>query len=97
MVAGTGDARSLLVTGDAHGVEEGSGEVRLRLGVNAVALYSARRMYVVAVVVVNGNVCHLAGSGVAEEEQVAGAAATPVGGLDSFAGKGLLRGIAHQD
>ena len=86
MVDSAGDALCALHAVDAHGMKEGCGEIGLALRIDAVAFHSSGGMYIVAVVVVDCNVCDTPGPGIAEKEQVAGLAVTPVFSLDACTG-----------
>lgn len=71
MVSSADDAGGLFVADNTHCVEEGSIEVCGRLGVDAIALHTTRRMHVVAIVVVDSYVSYLTGGGIAKEKKVA--------------------------
>ena len=96
MIFGSGDAFRAFVAGYSDSMKEWRREICRTPGVDAVAFDAARRVDIIAVMVIDCHVGHTAGVGIAEEQQVAGLTRRPVGGLDACACKRLLRSVAHQ-
>jgi hypothetical protein len=67
MVSHCRNAASTDISIDAHGMQEWRGKICGTVRIDTIASHTPRRMYIIAIMVIYGHVCHSSGLGIAKE------------------------------